>query len=203
MDILLQQTKKNKAPLKSFIKKNFITGVLIAVVVILLLVPGAKVLVLKTFVHTGLLNAPAKKGSNIIKAGTFSLLFIDEKNEQISITALQGKVVFINFWATWCPPCVAEMGSVNALYNKLKDDPRIVFIMADADNNPVSSLSFMKRNGYHLPVYRIALPVSENLFTGTIPATLIIDARGNIVQRHEGIANYNTNDMVVFLRSLL
>ena len=189
--------------MKPFIKKNFFTGVLIAVVLILLLIPGAKLMVLKTFVHSGLLNASAKKENNIITAGTFSLSFINEQNEQISITDLQGKVIFINFWAAWCPPCVAEMGSVDALYNKLKDDPRIVFIMADADNNLVSSLSFMKKNGYHLPVYRFALPVSENLFTGTIPATLIIDARGNIVQRHEGIANYNTDDMVVFLKSLL
>ena len=61
----------------------------------------------------------------------------------------------------------------------------------------------MKKNNYDLPVYGIISSVPENIFSGTLPTTIIIDAKGNIVQKHEGIANYDTKAMVEFLNSLL
>jgi thiol-disulfide isomerase/thioredoxin len=190
--------------LQLFTRKNFFPFFLIGVLGIVLFVPNAKAVLLKAFLRTGLFNAAAKKETTIIKAGTFGpLSFVNHNGERINTTDLQGKTIFINFWASWCPPCVAEMGSVNALYNKLKNDPRIVFIIADTDNNFPAALSFMKENNYDLPVYEIASAVPENLFTGALPTTLVIDASGNIVQRHEGIANYDTVKMLEFLKSLL
>jgi thiol-disulfide isomerase/thioredoxin len=171
--ILLLRTRKNKTvQLKSFIKKNFFTAVWIAVLGVVLFVPDAKAFLLKIFIHTGLFNASTKKETTIIKAGTFSnFSFVDQNGIKLNALNMQGKVIFINFWATWCPPCIAEMGSVNALYNKLKDDPRFVFILADADNNFSLAISFMKKNNYNLPVYGIRSAVPENLFSGTLPTT--------------------------------
>ena len=45
----------------------------------------------------------------------------------LDVEDLKGKVVFINFWATWCPPCIAEMPSIQKLYDKYKDNPEIAF----------------------------------------------------------------------------
>jgi thiol-disulfide isomerase/thioredoxin len=189
--------------LKPFIKKNFFTAVWVLLLGVLLLYPPAKISLLRLLINTGIFNAGTKKKTNISKEALLpNLFFIDQNGIKQDTADLKGKVIFINFWATWCPPCVAEMGSVNALYNKLKDDPRFVFIIADTDNNLTQSISFMKKNKYDLPVYGLASSIPESLFTGTIPTTLIIDAKGNIVQKHEGIANYDTEGMVTFLQSL-
>lgn len=190
--------------MKPFIRKNFFTAVWILLLGSLLFYPPAKIFLLRLFINTGIFNAGTKKETNISQEGLApNFSFIDQKGIKQNTADLKGKVIFINFWATWCPPCVAEMGSVNALYDKLKDDPRFVFIIADTDNNFLQSISFMKKNKYDLPVYGLASSIPENLFTGTIPTTLIIDANGSIVQKHEGIANYDTEDMVKFLQSLV
>src|ERR1700704_2750111 len=58
----------------------------------------------------------------------------------VDLQLQKGKVVFINFWATWCPPCRAELPAINKLYIKLRDNPHIVFLAVDVDNNlPQSS----------------------------------------------------------------
>jgi len=181
-----------------------LTFLLTALLAVLLLVPGAKAVFLKAMLGTGLFNAGTKTTtSNKGIAAMAPLSFTDKNGSTLNTVDLKGKVIFINFWATWCPPCVAEMGSVNALFNKLKNDPHFVFILADADNNLSHSTDFMNKHQYNLPVYTITGPIPENIFSGTLPTTLIVDTRGQLVQKHEGMANYDTQAMLQFLTSLL
>lgn len=184
-----------------FTRKNFSTFVLVAFMLVILFVPGAKSFLLKGLLSTGLFNASAKRES-VQEPGIVSFSFVDKNGNRITSTDLKGKIIFINFWAVWCPPCVAEMGSVNALYQQLKNDPRFVFVLADADGNLPQSTAFMAQHGYDLPVYQVTGPVSPSLYSGTLPTTLIIDPEGKLVQKHEGIANYNTPAMLSFLKSL-
>jgi len=187
-----------------YIQKNWLTFLLTALLAVLLLVPGAKAVFLKAMLGTGLFNAGTKTAtSNKGIAAMAPLSFTDKNGSTLNTVDLKGKVIFINFWATWCPPCVAEMGSVNALFNKLKNDPHFVFILADADNNLSHSTDFMNKHQYNLPVYTITGPIPENIFSGTLPTTLIVDTRGQLVQKHEGMANYDTQAMLQFLTSLL
>ena len=187
-----------------YIRKNLFTLLLTALLAVILLVPTAKAVFLKAMLGTGLFNAGTKKEiSNKGIAAIAPLSFTDKNGSTLNTADLRGKVIFINFWATWCPPCMAEMGSVNALYNKLKNDPHFVFILADADNNLLQSTAFMSKHQYNLPVYTITGPIPENIFGGTLPTTLIVDTQGQLVQRHEGMANYDTQSMMKFLTSLL
>ncbi|MEO5684620.1 MAG: TlpA disulfide reductase family protein [Chitinophagaceae bacterium] len=189
--------------MKLFTRKYLSTLVLIVLLGILFFSPNAKAYVLKALLSTGIFNADTKKNNKVIDHMPFAQLAFTDKNAAPLNTAdLKGKIILVNFWATWCPPCIAEMGSLNTLYNKLKADPRFVFIMADADGNLPLSDAFMQKRGYSLPVYQIAGPVPADLFAGTLPTTLIIDAKGNLVQKHEGIANYDTPEMLAFLKSL-
>jgi thiol-disulfide isomerase/thioredoxin len=190
--------------LQPFIRRNLSSIVLIVLPGVLLFNPNAKAFFLKAMLSTGFLNASTKKESKTVNTAEMDALLFTDKNGTLLNTAdLKGKVIFINFWATWCPPCIAEMGSVNALYNKLKNDPRFVFIIADTDNNLQQSAAFMNKHQYDLPVYQITGPVNGDLFSGTLPTTLIIDSNGNLIQQHEDIANYDTKAMVLFLQSLL
>ena len=189
--------------MQQFLRKNISTIILLAVLALLLFNPGAKAFVLKALLRTGVFNAGTGKVNDGNDAKLIpNLAFADRSGTGTYTDSMRGKVIFINFWATWCAPCIAEMGSINALYNKLKSDPRFVFILADADSDLPAAAAFMKKYGYDLPVYRVAGPVPADLYGGSLPTTIIIDAKGMLVQKHEGIANYDTRSMELFMQSL-
>jgi len=188
--------------LQALFRKNIFTIVLTGLICVLLFVPNAKAYFLQGLLRTGLFNASIKKENHIGTPLVTGLLFADSNGHRINTADLKGKVIFISFWATWCPPCIAEMGSVHALYNKLKTDNRFVFILADADNNLPVSAAFMRNHHYTLPVYQSAAAIAGDLFNGTLPTTLIINSKGELVYKHEGIANYNTEEIITMMRSL-
>lgn len=120
--------------------------------------------------------------------------FIDVNGQQVNLSSLNGKVVFINFWATWCPPCIAEMPSINAFYQKFKDNPNVVFLMVDVDGNFKKSEKFMQRRNFDLKVWNAASSIPETYLGGSIPTTVILDKQGRLVFRHEGGADYENKD---------
>ena len=115
----------------------------------------------------------------------------------------KGKVVFVNFWATWCPPCLAELPSVNALYQKVKSNPNIVFVTIDVDNDLQKSSQFLQKNGYTLPLYGGDVHNTlEQLHDDGIPTTLVIDKQGKVVFNHLNRANYDDATFEQFLNNL-
>jgi thiol-disulfide isomerase/thioredoxin len=128
------------------------------------------------------------------------------QNTQGTITSLdqhRGKVVFINFWATWCPPCLAELPSVNNLYLRVKNNPNIVFMTVDVDNNLPKSSQFLKDRGYQLPVYSANLNgLPTDFYSGTIPTTVVINKRGLVVFNHANKASYDDPKFADFITKL-
>lgn len=132
-----------------------------------------------------------------------AMLVQNTNGETFDLQQQKGKVVFINFWATWCPPCLAELPSINTLYQKVKADTNIVFVTVDVDNNLVKSNQFLKDKGYTFPVYGgDESHVPNNLFGEGIPTTLVVDKQGNIVFRHLNRANYNNEEFIKFITDL-
>ncbi len=120
--------------------------------------------------------------------------FVDVEGQRISLSALKGKVVFINFWATWCPPCIAEMPSIHKFYEKFKNNPNVVFLMVDVDGNFNKSEKFMQRRKFDLKVWNAASAIPETYLGNSIPTTVILNKRGELVFRHEGGADYENKD---------
>ncbi len=204
MGILQPRIKRNKIKKTLLYIRQHVSSILLFLLMaVILLVPGAKALLLTAFIHTGVFNASPNKEIFLQAADYPALSFINENGDRLSTGSLRGKVLFINCWAAWCPPCVAEMVSINNLYHTLKADNRFVFIMADEDRDFRVSIPFMKKNGYDLPVYQASTALPASLFSGNLPTTFIIDANGNVLQKHEGMARYDTKKMEVFMRSLL
>ena len=184
---------------QAFIRKHISSIIWTIVIALLIFSPDAKAVLLRGFLKIGLFKAGTQ---NETMGPAMPLSFSNKAGNVIETASLKGKVVFINFWATWCPPCIAEMPSINALYNKLKDNPKFVFILADADNDFIKSAQFMDKHQYQLPVYSTNGMLPAAIFSGSLPTTIIIDSKGNIVKKHEGIANYDTEEMIQFLQSL-
>jgi len=202
---------------KKIIKSNI--GFIIALTAAALVAfnPKVKGVLMRGLIKTGLFEpdiSHLKPKPQDMKAETVSVEepqlitapsadFANINGTTVNLKDLKGKVVFLNFWATWCPPCIAEMPSVNALYNKFKDNKNAVFLLVDADGKMKQSSAFMKKHKYDLPVYIPAGPIPGEIFRGSLPTTIIINKKGEIVFGHEGMADYNSPQVHKFIDELI
>jgi len=131
------------------------------------------------------------------------LTFVGENGEPVTLSSLKGKVVFINFWATWCPPCIQEMPSIDQLKSKFKGNENIVFLMVDVDNEIEKSSAFMKDNKYNLPVFVTTDDIPPAYLGNAIPTTVLLDKEGKIASRMEGSRDYDSPEMVKALNDLI
>jgi thiol-disulfide isomerase/thioredoxin len=113
----------------------------------------------------------------------------------------KGKVVFLNFWATWCPPCVAEMPSIQRLHEKLKDDGVVFVCVSNEETSKVSQ--FVKEKGLTFPIYTIRGTPPDVFKTRGIPATFILSPEGKIAFRHIGSARWDDERSIDFIKGLI
>ena len=120
-----------------------------------------------------------------------------------TLNDLKGKIVFLNFWATWCGPCRAEMPSMEALYGRYREKG-LEILAVNSGEEQGQVLAFMKNNKLTFPV---ALD-SDGKVSGTygiqaIPTTYLIDRDGNIIARVMGSINWDTPKVRAALEKLL
>ncbi len=125
---------------------------------------------------------------------------VTPEGKPMDFQSKKGEVVLVNFWATWCPPCVAELPSLVELHNAYKGKVDFAFVASD-EREKVTA--FLKKKGYQLPVYFEASQTPNELLSKSIPATYIIDKSGNIVVDEKGAANWNSESTRALLDSLL
>jgi thiol-disulfide isomerase/thioredoxin len=116
-----------------------------------------------------------------------AFLVNDLDGNPVSTAAWKGKVVFINFWATWCPPCRAEIPVLIDLANRYKDRLQIVGVSLD-DSGPEDVKKFVKDAGINYPVIMANRAImAEYGGVPALPTLFVVNAEGNIVQKHEGL----------------
>lgn len=120
---------------------------------------------------------------------------------ELSLEQFRGQVVFLNVWATWCGPCVAEMPSIEALYKSLPREGVAFLLISDENADTVQR--FVEKHGLTTPVYLTAVDVPEPFATRGIPATFVVDRQGNVVHKRVGGAEWDTDACRGLIRSLL
>lgn len=125
---------------------------------------------------------------------------VDEHGLGYDFNQAKGKVIFINFWATWCPPCIAEMPSMEKLYQAYKND--VVFLFVSGESQDVIS-KFKKKNDYQFTVHSSITTNPKSLETSSIPRTFLIDQQGTIVIDKTGAADWNSKTVRKVLDGLL
>ncbi|MAW96880.1 MAG: thioredoxin [Rhizobiales bacterium] len=126
--------------------------------------------------------------------------FFNEAGELVNLSAMPQQPYFINFWATWCPPCIAEMPGIAELYADKKETVNFVLVSFDTDFEKAKA--FKVKKGYDFPIYRVAYDLPDMYNTGSLPTTIVIDAQGRLALNHMGIANYDTKEFREYLDSL-
>lgn len=160
------------------------------------LIAGFQQLVLMTGIHQ-----PDKvEGEQLQTNYQMQLTSLDGK-QSLSLSELKGKVVFINFWATWCPPCIAEMPDIENLYQEVKKED-IVFLMVSLDEIPEKARTFIQKKEFTFPVYFLAGSIPSEFESSAIPTTIVLSPKGEIVVHQEGMAQYNSTHFKEFLLSL-
>ena len=183
------------------IKKRWASILFYGIIILLIFSPGAKSWLLQQVVSTGLLKAEIKNGAKDLQnAATFS--FIDGEGKTSTTADLKGKVVFINFWASWCPPCRAEMPSLENLYQKLKDNSNFVFLFINEDDDRSKGLKYLEANDFTIPFYQASGNVPAEIFSGSLPTTIVLNKKGTVVLKHSGMARYDTQDFMSQLKEL-
>lgn len=155
---------------------------------------------------TGLLNPDIKENQEDVDlperpAADFRMNLINSRGEKVSMVDLKGKVIFLNLWATWCPPCIAEMPGINKLYNEVKGED-IVFLMLSLDKNFQKAKDFNEKKKYDFEVYSLDGGIPQMYNSQSIPTTYVIDSEGKLALTHEGMADYSNEEFKTFLLDL-
>lgn len=134
-------------------------------------------------------SVPTASAQTIQAAPDFNYTLLTGSNHNLQ--QLQGKPTFLNFWATWCPPCVSEMPHFEALYPKYKD--KINFIAISLDDNKNDAAAFVQQKGFTFPVGTANnQEIAAKYEIQGIPASYLLDANGNIIAMQIGAMDEKT-----------
>ncbi|MDA1120763.1 MAG: TlpA disulfide reductase family protein [Bacteroidetes bacterium] len=131
---------------------------------------------------------------------SYDFKIINSGGELIDFNKFHGQTVFINFWATWCAPCIAEMPGIQNLYDEVGQE--VVFVMISLDAEPQKTWEFANKKGFSFPVYRMGTMIPQVYERQVIPTTYVIAPNGKIVSERHGMAKYNTDSFRDFLLAL-
>jgi thiol-disulfide isomerase/thioredoxin len=193
-----------KKEFKKFKKKSLwgkITDVLFILLIILLLIPATrKELMTYASKVRMLVMSPEKNEETIKIEGAKSLVFTDEDNNKHALNEYYNKPVFINFWATWCPPCRAEMPSIQKLYNDYGEKVHFLIL---SDEPMKKQQKFLDNNNFEIPVYQVKRRPSGSFEYSVLPTTMIISGEQEVILRKEGAVNWNSKKVRKMLDDLI
>lgn len=125
---------------------------------------------------------------------------VDIQGRTINFNESKNKVVLVNLWATWCPPCIAEMPSLDKLYADYKD--KIDFYLV-SNEKPDVLKSFLEKNNYQFNVHVAQTKYPEEFNASSIPRTYLIDKDGYMIFDKKGAANWNSQSVRKTIDELL
>lgn len=175
------------------LSKSKIKNLIFFILIGLLLIPQTR-LPIQVLLHKSLaLFGPSTiDESKQIVIEDYNWILKDDAGIPFNFKNIKGKVILVNFWATWCAPCIAEMSSLQSLHHDYKDDVAFVFVSNEAF--PVIK-SFLDKKGYTFKVYNSMTQYPNYFNVSSIPRTFLIDKSGNIVMDKTGAANWNSESV--------
>ncbi|MGZ5247698.1 MAG: TlpA family protein disulfide reductase [Flavitalea sp.] len=128
-------------------------------------------------------------GESAVNIPSFNLK--DINGNIVNLESLKGKKVFVNLWATWCPPCRKEMPSIQKLSAEVNKN-NVVFVMLSLDDDFEKAKAYVQENNLMLPIYYPAETLPELFNVEGIPATFIFNEKGKLIKRVDGMDNYDS-----------
>jgi len=144
---------------------------------------------------TGLMKPKQSSEESLPQILDYSGAFVNQKNEQVLLEDYKGKTLFINIWASWCAPCRAEMPYIADLYEKVKHEDKVQFLMISIDDDFEKGLKFINQKDFKFPVFHAKYGLNRSLSSPSIPTTYIVNPEGKILLKHEGMGNFDNEEI--------
>jgi len=123
---------------------------------------------------------------------------------RLTLSGLKGKVVLLNFWATWCPPCREEIPSMMRLNRSMSGKPFQMLAVSVDEGGREAVSAFFKKSGYSLPTYLDVQNRAASAYgVSGVPESYIIDRSGLVVKRVIGPRTWDAPDVIAYLESLM
>jgi len=127
------------------------------------------------------------------------------KGERFKFASVKGKVVVISFWASWCKPCIQELGFLKKLKKKLDNGFVVLAVSTDDPNTMASVRKIVRRKRLNMP---ILLDTQGSLMgemnaRGTMPYSVYVDVKGRIAAKHDGFASGDEPKIEKIVKALL
>lgn len=177
--------------------------------ILLLVSPDAKAWLMRQIISTGLLNSKIEKKSvgkpleEMNPSISESFTVRDGKGKIINVSGLKGKVVFINFWASWCPPCRAEFPSIQKFFEKYRSRDELVFLTVNLDEDLDAGKMYLEKEKFTVPFLFPNGHIPKEYFSGSLPTSVVLDKTGKIRMKHEGMADYSKDSFFEEINQLL
>jgi len=128
----------------------------------------------------------------------------DNKGNKVSLSSLRGKVVMVNFWATWCPPCRAEMPSMEKLYKAMADDDFVMLAINTEQNGRSIVPKFLEKTPYTFPILYDDKGVVQKLYgVYKFPESFIVGKDGKVVEKVIGPFDWSSAKTINYLKGLV
>ena len=125
------------------------------------------------------------------------------KGGSMSLSQAKGKIVLLNFWATWCPPCRAEMPSIQALWEKRKDKAFTIIAVSVGEQKDTVT-KFIAQNKYSYPIFLDPTGQLGSAFNASsIPTTYILDKEGKVIAGTQGGREYDSAEVLAAFDELM
>jgi len=191
---------------KNYFKKkktfSIITDFLFVIFIVLLIIPGTRKEVSSFFIR--MVSMPpselASDNQFTINDQAINWQFYDLQGNAVSFATLNDKPVFLNFWATWCPPCIGELPGIADLHTDYKD--KIHFVLV-SNEHPDKINAFAEKHGYETLPFYMYTNIPTDFASESIPATFLISEEGTVVIDKKGAARWNSDKMKNIIDGLL
>ncbi|MBN2893540.1 MAG: TlpA family protein disulfide reductase [Bacteroidales bacterium] len=182
-----------------------ISDIFFVVFIVALIIPGSRTAIMAGVNNVKAKIIPPKTNEQVISQlseADFNWQLSDIEGNTVSLSDFKGKVIFINFWATWCGPCIGEMPEIQTFYDKFKDNKDVVFILATTDDLTTVQ-NFISKKEFTFPVYSIRSKEPNSMNHNSIPTSFLINKDGGIVLHQKGVANWGGEKMEEMVNELL
>ncbi len=123
---------------------------------------------------------------------------------KVRLSQYRGQWVFLNFWATWCPPCLQEMPDMETFYKKFKEKNMVMLAVSQDKGNPANIASFIKEKGYTFDVFLDPQGSAASMFNvNSIPSTFIINPKGEVVSQANGAREWTDPVIINYFNDLM